>query len=72
MPLNGRRRCKHSAEDVVMRDGYTVLATMVAHGRISMSNVTQVQAEHFKSRQFTNRRKHLPCDEVQRKLGVLS
>ena len=33
-----------------MRDVYTVLATMVAHDRISMSNVTQVQAENLKSR----------------------
>ena len=37
-----------------MRDVYTVLATMVAHDRISMSNVTQVQAEKIKSHQFTN------------------
>ena len=29
--LQGRRRCKHSAVNVIMRDGYTALATMVAH-----------------------------------------
>ena len=39
--LRGCKRCKHSAENVVMRDVYTVLATMVAHDRISMSNVTR-------------------------------
>ena len=38
---------------------YTVLTTMVAHDCISMSNVTQVQAENLKSDQFMNRRKHL-------------
>ena len=37
--LQGRRRCKHSAVNVIMRDGYTVLATMVAHDHISMSIV---------------------------------
>ena len=58
--LHGRKRCKHSAENVVMRDVYTVLATMVAHDRISISNVTQVQAENLKSNQFTNKCKHLP------------
>ena len=31
-----------------MRDVYTVLATMVAHDRTSMSNDTQVQAENKK------------------------
>ena len=46
---------KHSAENVVMRDVYTVLATLVAHDRISKSNVTQVQVENLKSHQFTNR-----------------
>ena len=46
-----RNRCKQSAVNVVMRDVYTVLATMVAHDRISMSNVT---AENL------YRRKHLP------------
>ena len=30
-----------------MRDVYTILATMFAHDRIRMSNVTQVQAEFF-------------------------
>ena len=44
--LLGCKRCKHSAENGVMRDAYTVLATMVAHDRISLSNVTQVQAEN--------------------------
>ena len=36
------KRCKHSAENMVMRDIYSVLATMVAHERISKSHVTQV------------------------------
>ena len=58
--LRGRRGCKHSAVNVIMRDGYTVQATMVAHDRISMSIVTQVQAEHLKRHEFTNMRKHLP------------
>ena len=57
VPLHGRKRCKHSAENVVMRDVYTVLATTVAHHRISMSNVTQVQAENKKYHQLTNRGK---------------
>ena len=42
--LQGRRWCKHCAVNVIMHDGYTALATMVAHDRISMSIVTQVQA----------------------------
>ena len=41
---DGRKRCKHSAVNVVMRDVYTVLAPMVVHERISMINVTQLQA----------------------------
>ena len=56
--LRGRRLCKHSAVNVVMRDGYTVLATMVAYDRISMSIVTQVQADNLKHHEFTNIRKH--------------
>ena len=54
--LQGRRRCKHSAVNVIMRDGYTALATMVAHDHISMS----MQAEHFKRHEFTNMRIYLP------------
>ena len=56
MSLQGRRQCKHCAVNVIMRDGYTALATMVAHNRISMSIVTQVQAENFKRHEFTNMR----------------
>ena len=58
--LQGRRRCKHSAVNVIMRDGYTALATMVAQDRISMSIVTQVQAENLKRHEFTNMRVYLP------------
>jgi len=58
--LQGRRRRKHCAVNVIMRDGYTALATMVAHDRISMSIVTQVQAENFKRHDFTNMRIYLP------------
>ena len=46
--LRGRKQCKHSAENVAMRDMYTVLATLVAHDRISRPTVTQVQAENKK------------------------
>ena len=53
--LLGRSRCKHSDVKVVKRDVkvvkrdvYAALATMVAHDRITMSSVTQVQAGHFK------------------------
>jgi len=44
------KRCKHSAENMVMRDVYTIMTTMVAHDHISMSNVTQVQAGNVNSR----------------------
>ena len=50
--LLGRSRCKQSDVKVVKRDEYTALATMVAHDRVTMSSVTQVQAEHLKCQQF--------------------
>ena len=49
-----------TAVNVIMRDGYTALATMVAHGRINMSIVTQMQAENVKRHEFTNMRIYLP------------
>ena len=42
--LRGRKRCKHTAENVVMRDVYTVLATMVAHDRINMYHFKTVNS----------------------------
>ena len=62
--LQGRRRSKHSAVNVIMRDGYTALSTMVAHDRISMSVVTQVQAENFKRHEFTKMRIYT-CREIR-------
>jgi len=61
--LHGRKRCKHSADNVIMRDMYSVLATMVAHDRISKSHVIQVQAEHLN---VTNSRIGVnPCREMK-------
>ena len=45
----GRKRCTHSAVNVVMRVVQTVLAKLVAHACTHLSSITQVQAEHLKS-----------------------